>query len=64
MYNFEFAEPILNSPFEEPKAHWWIVESETPQRRVNTANAEGGFGVGEFAIAKNVADAGSLISAA
>jgi type III restriction enzyme len=31
--NFEVAEPILNSPFEEPKAHWWIVEGDAPERR-------------------------------
>lgn len=64
MNNFEVTEPILNSPFRESKAHWWIAEGGTPQRRVNTANAEGSFGVGEFAIAENVADAGGLISAA
>ncbi|MBI4189509.1 MAG: hypothetical protein HY525_03100 [Betaproteobacteria bacterium] len=64
MYNFEFAEPILNSPFEEPKAHWRTVEGETLRLRVNTVNVEGSFGVGEFAIAENVADAGGLISAA
>lgn len=33
MSNFEVTEPILNSPFEEPKAHWWILEGETPERR-------------------------------
>lgn len=33
MSNFEVSEPILNSPFEEPKAHWWIVEGEAPERR-------------------------------
>ena len=33
MSNFEVSEPILNSPFEEPKAHWWIVEGEMPERR-------------------------------
>lgn len=33
MSNFEVSEPILSSPFEEPKAHWWIVEGEVPERR-------------------------------
>ncbi len=33
MNNFEVTEPILNSPFEEPKEHWWIVEGEAPERR-------------------------------
>lgn len=30
---FEVAEPILNSPFEEPKEHWWIEEGVPPERR-------------------------------
>ena len=64
MNYFEFAEPILNSPFGEPKAQWWIAEGETLKRRVNAVNVEGSFGVEEFAIAENVADAGGLISAA
>jgi type III restriction enzyme len=29
----EVAEPILNSPYEEPQEHWWIRESEPPERR-------------------------------
>ena len=33
MSNFEVNEPILNSPFEEPKEHWWILEGEAPERR-------------------------------
>lgn len=33
MNQFEVSEPILNSPFEEPKEHWWIEEGEAPQRR-------------------------------
>ena len=33
MSTFEVSEPILNSPFEEPKEHWWIVEGEVPERR-------------------------------
>ena len=28
----EVPEPILNSPFEEPKEHWRITEHEPPQR--------------------------------
>jgi type III restriction enzyme len=31
--SFEVGQPILNSPFEEPKAHWWIAEGEPAQRR-------------------------------
>jgi type III restriction enzyme len=31
--SFEVSQPILNSPFGEPTAHWWIVEGEPPQRR-------------------------------
>jgi type III restriction enzyme len=30
---YEVPEPILNSPFEEPREHWHIVEGETPERR-------------------------------
>ena len=26
MSNFEVLNPILSSPFEEPKEHWWILE--------------------------------------
>ena len=29
----EVPEPILNSPFEEPREHWWIMEHEPPERR-------------------------------
>ena len=29
----EVPEPILNSPFEEPEAHWWITEFDPPERR-------------------------------
>lgn len=32
MNNFEVAEPILNSPFEEPQEYWQIVEGEEPQQ--------------------------------
>jgi type III restriction enzyme len=33
MSNFEVTDPILNSPFAEPKQHWWIVEGEVPVKR-------------------------------
>ncbi len=33
MSSFEVSQPILNSPFEEPKAHWRIVEGEPAERR-------------------------------
>ncbi|MFO0115647.1 MAG: BPTD_3080 family restriction endonuclease [Betaproteobacteria bacterium] len=33
MSSFEVATPILNSPFEEPKEHWWIVEGQDAERR-------------------------------
>ena len=29
----EVPEPILNSPFEEPEAHWWITEHDPPEQR-------------------------------
>ncbi len=32
MSNVEVSNPILNSPFEEPQAHWWILPGETPER--------------------------------
>jgi type III restriction enzyme len=31
--NFEVANPILSSPFEEPKEHWWILEGQMAERR-------------------------------
>ncbi|HKF47859.1 MAG TPA: hypothetical protein VKB38_10925 [Terracidiphilus sp.] len=33
MSEFEVAEPILNSPFEEPRRFWYIREGETPEQR-------------------------------
>ena len=30
--SYEVNEPILNSPFEEPKEHWLIKEGETPRK--------------------------------
>lgn len=33
MSSFEVTTPILNSPFEEPKEHWWIVEGEDAVRK-------------------------------
>ncbi len=31
--SFEVNQPILNSPFEEPREHWYIREGEMPERR-------------------------------
>ena len=31
--SFEVAEPILNSPYEEPAEHWVIHEGLEPERR-------------------------------
>lgn len=28
MTTFEVPSSILSSPFEEPKAHWWILEDQ------------------------------------
>ena len=33
MSDFEVSDPILNSPYEEPREHWWIEEGSAPQRR-------------------------------
>ncbi|MGQ0556725.1 MAG: BPTD_3080 family restriction endonuclease [Nitrospiraceae bacterium] len=33
MSAYEVPQPILNSPFEEPKEHWHIVEGEEPEPR-------------------------------
>jgi type III restriction enzyme len=33
MSAYEVPQPILNSPFKEPKEHWHIVEGETPEQR-------------------------------
>jgi type III restriction enzyme len=33
MSNFEVPSPILNSPYEEPKEHWWILEGQPAERR-------------------------------
>ena len=33
MSAYEVPQPILNSPFEEPKEHLHIVEGEQPERR-------------------------------
>ena len=29
----EVSDPIPNSPFEEPREHWRIMENEPPERR-------------------------------
>ncbi len=39
MNRFEVKEPILNSPFEEPKEHWWIEEGKEPVRRTGRRRA-------------------------
>ena len=33
MPDYEVPEPILNSPFDEPREHWYIAEGEPPERR-------------------------------
>ena len=33
MSNFEVPEPILNSPYDEPLEHWWIIEGQPLERR-------------------------------
>lgn len=33
MSSYEVAEPILNSPYEEPKLHWHIEEGATPEQK-------------------------------
>jgi type III restriction enzyme len=33
MSNYEVAEPILNSPYDEPAEHWHIEEGKQPERR-------------------------------
>jgi type III restriction enzyme len=33
MSDFEVENPILSSPFEEPREHWWILEGEKAERR-------------------------------
>ena len=33
MSAYEVAQPILNSPFEEPKEYWRIIEGEPAERR-------------------------------
>ena len=32
MSNFEVSDPILNSPFEESQAHWWILPVKIARR--------------------------------
>jgi len=32
MSGYEVPEPIINTPYEEPEAHWNIVEGEAPER--------------------------------
>ena len=33
MTTFEVPTPILNSPFEEPQEHWWIIEGKSSEQR-------------------------------
>ncbi len=33
MSNFEVPNPILSSPYEEPKEHWWVLEGQPAERR-------------------------------
>src|SRR5262245_38534051 len=33
MAQYEVGEPILNSPFEEPKEYWHLSEGQQPERR-------------------------------
>ena len=33
MSSFEVSTPILNTPFAEPKEHWWIIEGEDAVRK-------------------------------
>ena len=33
MSNFEVPNPILNSPYDEPREHWWIIEGQPLEKR-------------------------------
>lgn len=33
MSNFEVPSPILNSPYDPPQEHWWILEGQPAERR-------------------------------
>jgi type III restriction enzyme len=33
MSGYEVPEPILNSPYEEPREHWHIIEGEAPEKK-------------------------------
>lgn len=66
MSNFEVAEPILNSPFEPPKEHWWIVPGETPERRPGRRIAhyfyrEGSFGLWAYEVAKHPSEVEKIL---
>ena len=39
MSAYEVPQPILNSPFGEPREHWHIVEGETPSRKPGRRSA-------------------------
>lgn len=40
MSNFEVPNPILSSPFEEPKEHWWILEGRADVRVIDPHGKE------------------------
>lgn len=33
MSNYEVPQPILNSPYDEPRWHWWIEEGQPCEKR-------------------------------
>lgn len=39
MSGYEVPEPILNSPYTEPQAHWYLVEGEPPEARAGRREA-------------------------
>ena len=40
MSNFEVPNPILSSPFEEPKEHWWILEGQYGMKIIGLSGNE------------------------
>lgn len=59
MSDFEVAEPILNSPFEEPGEHWFIREGAMPERRPGRRPASYYYRPPTVSGASNEADAGA-----
>jgi len=43
MNNYEVPEPILNSPYEEPAAHWHIEEGKVPKSGLDAARRDTGI---------------------